>query len=400
MKTVFFHLNQLGDLLFSLPSLKAAKSQIDGHPRRQIYEYSRQPIDSQVDQPIDGQGRQQIDEQVKVVKSQIDGQPRRQIYEYSRQPTDSQADQPIDGQGCLPPIGQGKVAKSQIDGQVFSVVKPAYAPILQAAGLIDGYINKEQPLPNLIKELRQGKFDRAVLFSQSPSSLMAAFGAGIKHRAGFKTSSLSFLLNQKVEKIGVPSIDNDNRLSGAVGLKDVQKDYCGILNPPAENKRKAAQWFFENKVDPAKTIALSVGSSKKRKSKQLPKEVWIKVIDETAFEGKKEIVLSGAAYERAELLSLSAMCRRPPKVFTPNEVLDLAAFFELSRLYLGIDSGAMHLAATVGTKCIAVFTTTNPSEIGPRPLDKHIVLTAFATLSQSDPLSRQILTSLTTVISG
>ncbi|MDR3112983.1 MAG: hypothetical protein LBU09_01225, partial [Endomicrobium sp.] len=122
-KTVFFHMNQLGDLLFSLPVLKAAKER-----------------------------------------------------------------------------GGTKI---------YSVVKSGLAPLLAASGLTDGFIPKETPFFELIKTLKRESFDKAVLFSESPFSLMSAFAAGIKERAGFETASLSFLLTKKAKRNGVPSIYNN-----------------------------------------------------------------------------------------------------------------------------------------------------------------------------------------------
>jgi ADP-heptose:LPS heptosyltransferase len=43
-------------------------------------------------------------------------------------------------------------------------------------------------------------------------------------------------------------------------------------------------------------------------------------------------------------------------------------------MFLGIDSGAMHLAAAVGVKCIAVFVNTDPNIVGPKPLCKHTII--------------------------
>ncbi|WP_096525769.1 glycosyltransferase family 9 protein [Candidatus Endomicrobiellum trichonymphae] len=36
--------------------------------------------------------------------------------------------------------------------------------------------------------------------------------------------------------------------------------------------------------------------------------------------------------------------------------------------------GAMHLAAAVGTKCVGVFDYTDPLQIGPAPLERHVII--------------------------
>jgi ADP-heptose:LPS heptosyltransferase len=49
----------------------------------------------------------------------------------------------------------------------------------------------------------------------------------------------------------------------------------------------------------------------------------------------------------------------------PTSLPELCAILRRARMYLGSDTGPMHLAAAVGTPCVALFGTTRPSESGP-----------------------------------
>jgi ADP-heptose:LPS heptosyltransferase len=287
-KIVFFNMNQLGDLLFALPAVKAAKS------------------------------------------------------------------------------GGGKSA------EVFCVVKSALSPLLTASGLIDGFIPKEPSFFNLVKNLKKEAFNKAVLFSESPFSLMSAFAAGIRERIGFETASLSFLLTKKSKRIGVPSIYNNFGLAKTAGFEDIPKDYCGILKIPEENISNVDKWFKEKSAGGA--LAIAPCSSGKRKEKRLLPQKWAQIIDALCGEGAK-CVLSGAKWEKGELNEIAGFCKKRPEIFAAeNGILDSAAFYKKSRLFIGIDSGAMHLAAAAGTKCIAVFISTDPSQTGPLPKENHIVI--------------------------
>jgi heptosyltransferase-2 len=80
-------------------------------------------------------------------------------------------------------------------------------------------------------------------------------------------------------------------------------------------------------------------------------------------------------WERDFLDSTAKKCKIVPKLFTAeNGILDSGAFLKTCNLFIGIDSGAMHLAAAVGTKCIAVFSYTDPNQVGPMPLENHIAI--------------------------
>jgi heptosyltransferase-2 len=266
-----------------------------------------------------------------------------------------------------------KAARQELNTRIYSVVKPSLSPILTASNLIDEAIPKDK---NTIKFLKRKKISTAILFSESPSSLLCAYFANIKNRIGFKTASLSFLLTKKVKRIGVPSLFNNNELGFVAGLKIIPQDYTNILTIPKEHIENIKKWFEDNNLDVSKTIAISIGASKKRQGKCLEECTWIEVINILAQNGFN-CVLSGAAWEKDILNNTSKKCKIPPKLFistSDNGVLDSAAFLKACSLFIGIDSGAMHLAAAVGTKCIAVFGYTDPNQVGPMPLKNHIVI--------------------------
>jgi ADP-heptose:LPS heptosyltransferase len=63
--------------------------------------------------------------------------------------------------------------------------------------LVDGVMLKNK---NLIRNIRKENFDKAILFSESLSSLIVTILSGIKERIGFDTAYLGFLLTKKSTK--------------------------------------------------------------------------------------------------------------------------------------------------------------------------------------------------------
>jgi ADP-heptose:LPS heptosyltransferase len=267
-----------------------------------------------------------------------------------------------------------KAAKEGGDSYIYCIVPPALASILQASGLIDGFIDKQKPFFKLIKEIRTYHFDKAILFSESPSSLLAVYFAQIRERIGFSTSSLNFLLTKKALKTGVPSLINNKRLATAADLTNIADDYTGIIKIPQNNIDEVKIWLDNNGLNHKNAIVFSTGASKKRKDKCLPNDIWVKIINSLSKKGFS-CILSGAPYEKDDMDKLSAMCLTPPKIFYgQNGILDNAALLKVCRLFIGIDSGAMHLAAALSTKCIALFAKTDPNQVGPMPLLEHIII--------------------------
>ena len=57
---------------------------------------------------------------------------------------------------------------------------------------------------------------------------------------------------------------------------------------------------------------------------------------------------------------------RPVTIAGRSDVRILAAVLKRSRLFIGNDTGAMHIAAAVGTPVVGLFGPSNPREWGPR----------------------------------
>jgi len=291
-KIIFFHMNQLGDLLFSLPVLKATKQK---YPNIKIY--------------------------------------------------------------C--------VARKNLAG------------LLQSTKLVDKIFLKVGSLGaeiDLIADIRKEKIDTAVMFSESPETLLLAYFSKIKNRIGFKTSSLNFLLTKKVEKIGVPSLNNNIVLAKSAGIDNVQKDYLNILKIDGESAVKISFWLEENKILNKDFIVVSVGASKRRQEKCLRKEVWIETLNKLA-DMKKNVVVVFAQWEKESVMKILKYVSKDIKTFCPeNGLIELSALISKAKLFIGIDSGTMHLAASLGVKCIALYGNTDPTQIGPRPLQNHIII--------------------------
>ena len=264
-----------------------------------------------------------------------------------------------------------KAVKQELNSKIYSVVNSNLTPLLASVELVDGIISKNDLS---VKVIKKENFDKAVLFSESPSSLITAFLSGVKERIGFNTASLSFLLTKKAQRFGVPSLFNNRALGLKLGLKTIGPDYTNILNIPKENLSNIQNWFESNHLDATRTIALSVEASKKRRDKCLDESKWIEVIN-ILFEKGFNCVLSGAKWEKEILNKIAKKCKIRPALFTAeNGIIDSAAFLKKSNLFIGIDSGAMHLAAALGTKCVAVFGYTDPNQIGPMPLENHVII--------------------------
>jgi ADP-heptose:LPS heptosyltransferase len=88
------------------------------------------------------------------------------------------------------------------------------------------------------------------------------------------------------------------------------------------------------------------------------------------------LFLGGGARETERLAAIQRRMRTPVSVFTEAlQIRELAAVLHEADLFVGHDSGPMHLAAAVGTRCVALFGGSEPAQWGPLG-EGHSVLRA------------------------
>jgi ADP-heptose:LPS heptosyltransferase len=172
----------------------------------------------------------------------------------------------------------------------------------------------------------------------------------------------------------VPSLENNRKLGIAAGFMDIPKDYCGLVNIPEEETASVAAWLTENRIDENKLVVLAPGASKRRADKSWSIEGWkdlIKIITDKGYSP----IITGAPNEREKLENMAMGLSYGVKVFVSDAgILATGALIKKAKLFIGIDSGAAHLAASLGTKVIGLFGNTDPGQIGPMPLEKNIVI--------------------------
>jgi ADP-heptose:LPS heptosyltransferase len=137
------------------------------------------------------------------------------------------------------------------------------------------------------------------------------------------------------------------------------------LAVPAPALARAARALGEGPAP----VVIHPGTSDATPYKRWTPEGYGAVARALAEEGVPSLVTSGPAAsdrEMAEAVLREAAGAAKPAPPTPT-LLDLAALFAHGRLYLGADSGPMHVAALVGTPVVQLLGPTDPVENAPYP---------------------------------
>jgi heptosyltransferase-2/heptosyltransferase-3 len=144
--------------------------------------------------------------------------------------------------------------------------------------------------------------------------------------------------------------------------------------PPA-GRAAAAAWLSARGVSrDTPLIAVQPGSGVALK--QWPPARWGAVVDALAESLQARVVVTGTAGEAALADALLAAVERPAlNAVGAFDWAGLAGLFARCALVLGVDSGALHLAAALGVPTVHLFGPTDPARFGPwgRP-DHHQVV--------------------------
>jgi heptosyltransferase II len=220
----------------------------------------------------------------------------------------------------------------------------------------------------LLRRLRAGGFDLAILFPRSFSSALWAVLGGIPRRVGFVGDARSLLLTHKsarpqhlVDRHQVH--DALFMLHTALGIDGSADD----VRPEVNERHRAAMaaWLAGHRRRPQdKLIALAVAAAY-GPAKEWPAEHFAALIDRLA-ERRAECVLLGSPSERTRCEQIVAMSRAGAVIAAGEASIGEAmAVLSLGDAFVGNDSGLMHVAGALGVPTVALFGSTNPERTAP-----------------------------------
>jgi len=266
------------------------------------------------------------------------------------------------------------------EASIAIVARPYVADIYRDQGICDqlvpydpkgvhaGFSGRER----LATELRRQTFDVALLMQNAFDAAWLAWRAKIPERIGYACDGRSFLLTKAipVPKRGESPAHEKFyylELLRRAGWRDSVQDESLIDLRVSEEKRRSADEFLrQSGVRPgALRIAIGAGASY-GSAKCWPPSRFAEVANRLQSEADAQVILFGTATEASVSAAISAEMRRPAVDLTgKTAIADLPALLSQCHLFIGNDSGAMHVAAAVGLPVVAVFGPTDPFGTAP-----------------------------------
>jgi heptosyltransferase-2 len=225
---------------------------------------------------------------------------------------------------------------------------------------------------SLAAELRSHKFDLALLLQNAFDAAWLTWRARIPQRIGYARDGRSLLLTKAVpvpKRGEIPAHEQFYYLEliRRAGWLDASGEEKRIsLNLAPGLKEQADSRLLAAGSRPrALRVAIGAGASY-GSAKCWPPEKFADVANRLTAQFDADVILFGTPAEGTVSSAIAASMHRPPIDLTgKTAIAELPALLSQCHLFIGNDSGAMHVAAAVGLPVVAVFGPTDPEGTAP-----------------------------------
>ena len=247
--------------------------------------------------------------------------------------------------------------------------------VLPEVGLFDDWLNYPSEtgrlqtmlvFSKLFFEIRRRKFDalfylttRNRTAAQIKRDMLFFRSAGIKNIIGTKYLLMN-LLDSSVDR-PLPFIESEmNFLINCLKFEDIPIINSSNLKPNlklnAQETKIAEEWLYKNSGNYLyENKLLAVAPSGKWESKIWAEESFAEVVKNLIAESDVFPIVFGGPEDEEKGNRLIKAWGRGANAAGKLDIRPAAAALARCRIYLGNDTGTMHLAASVGTPCVAVF---------------------------------------------
>ncbi len=224
----------------------------------------------------------------------------------------------------------------------------------------------------LARELRVQKFDVALLLQNAFDAAWLAWRAGIPERIGYARDGRSLLLTNKIpvpKRDAIPPHEQFyylELLRRAGWLDSLPGESFVRLSTTEDQRQRAAQALSAAGARRnLPRIAIGAGASY-GSAKCWPPERFADFVNRFRLYTDADVILFGTASEQTVSDAIAAGIEGPSiSLVGKTTIADLPALLAQCQLFVGNDSGAMHVAAAVGLPVVAIFGPTDPHGTAP-----------------------------------
>jgi heptosyltransferase-2 len=224
----------------------------------------------------------------------------------------------------------------------------------------------------LANELRAQKFDVALLLQNAFGAAWLAWRAGIPERIGYARDGRGLLLTKRIAVPRGGEIPPHEQfyyleLLRRTGWIDSLPDEHHVQLHVGEGQRLRAEETLAAAGARRNVPRIAIGAGASYGSaKCWPPERFADFVNRCRRHTDSDVIFFGTAAEQPVSDAIAAGINGPViRLVGKTAIADLPALLSRCQLFVGNDSGAMHVAAAVGLPVVAIFGPTDPYGTAP-----------------------------------
>jgi heptosyltransferase-1 len=271
------------------------------------------------------------------------------------------------------------------DAHVTYLVEPDAAPVVRGNPHLDRVLVVPRPTGRarlladvqLAARLRAERFDLVIDFHGGPRSSWLTLATGARRRIGYTVSGRSWMYTERVARPrqlrARHSVENQWDLLAPLGIAppDRARDATEMVEDPAAAV-SIARWLQGAGIGAGRDLVVlhvSAGNPFRR----WPLQSFIGLVARLAGEERRHIVVTSGPSDRDAAASVREEARRQLPADARSRVVEsgefnlaeLRALIARATLFIGGDSGPLHIAGTTRTPIVALFGPTLAARSAP-----------------------------------
>ena len=233
--------------------------------------------------------------------------------------------------------------------------------------------NKIRSLYKDIKKIRRNKYDLAIDLRGDFRNNILMYFCGITYRMGFNITGCEYLLTDIIP-VGKNhhAVNTGLSLIKYLNIQDKEGEMLSLWITK-EDREFSDNFFAEKGIDDKKLIVL-IHPGAKWNGRRWEAKGYGQVADRLIKEYKAIIILAEAPGEPKLTQQISDVMTEKAIIAGKTSIRKLCALIERSDLFIGPDSGPIHMASAMGTRVIALMGPARREAVGPYG-DGNIVVT-------------------------
>jgi len=265
-----------------------------------------------------------------------------------------------------------------------SVIRPHLKDLIVHSPFVDQLLIREKGVKKsfiLLGQLRKNRYDLLITLSRSEECFFLTHFSGARVKAGFAHFPWDLGLDLKEKMEGPPSASNNLRLLKRLNIETEKNDYVGLIHIPFEKNSRGSGRENFSKI-PGKYVVISPGTSARRRIKTWEEEKFGNLILQLKEKHGLNPVLVGGEDSREVTEKILEIVRENDKEKKMNHIQNLSGKTNLrelcyllkeASLFVGVDSGVMHLASSFDIPVVGIFGPTDPFYVGPQNRRSRVV---------------------------